>query len=982
MTNQVYEQCLNARLIITKAGLQLLCGLLTACLSVADCQAAPNVLFIVADDLNCAIGPYGDVRSDRATAVTPNLDRLATRGVTFDRAYCQQAVCNPSRSSFLTGLRPDTVGVDDLRKSFRETAPGGSTLVTLPEHFKNHGYFCQNIGKLFHNMGETQDRRSWSIDEVLFKGTHADDTVFANSPWGGDTKRPYKAEVTEAHDVPDTAYRDGQIANLAAAMLRDHAGSEQPFFLAVGFWRPHLPFVAPKKYWDLYQPERIPMPNPATEPSDVPEIAMHESREIKGYGKTPKDRPFTEEEIRHYRHGYYASISFMDAQVGEILDALDESGQADETIVVFTSDHGFHIGEHSLWGKTSNFELDARVPLIVASPKHKSGHGRRSSSLVELVDLYATLAELAEVDDDLPETLEGSSQAAVVDDPDKSIKEVAFTQHQQPFYGSRKNWEAWGYSVRTARWRFTEWRSIADGSVIARELYDHVNDGRETRNLADSPVHTNVGKQLAIRLAKQFPINLRSADARERFLEPGEDVEAFAKQVSPGDVIVLKNGIWKNANLTFERLPGTAEKPIVIRAETPGRVVFTGATEFRISGQYINVSGLVFRNTSGVSDVVQLRTHSERHAHHCRMTDCVFEEIEDFDAKTESRWLSVYGTHNRIDHCYFAGKKNSGPTFVVWLGEEPQHHLIDHNHFGPRPALGKNGGETIRIGTSAVSERDSLTTVEYNYFQACDGEAEAISNKSCGNVYRYNVFDECSGTLTLRHGHRCFVEGNVFLGKKKRGTGGVRIIGQSHTVINNYFEGLRGDAERAAVCFMNGIPDSTLNGYAPVRHATVSHNTFVDCKVSIELGVGAGRQQSAAPTDCRVTHNAFLPGKWQVFRVHEKVDSFIWSGNRRQVGQERDVDRDPVSLELADLKFVRATDGLLRPTDPHAIAVAVPSHVQHDFDGTTRDAAVMCGCDVPGGPFLGRPRATTTGPSWIRNQPNQPAGQQIKSAGS
>jgi iduronate 2-sulfatase len=445
------------------------------------------------------VGPYGD-----AVAVSPNLDRLAARGVTFERAYCQQAVCNPSRSSFLTGLRPDTVGVDDLRKSFRETAPDGDSLITLPQHFKNRGYFCQNIGKLFHNMGETQDRRSWSIDEVLFKGTHADDTVFANAPWKGG-KRPYKAEVTEAHDVPDTAYRDGQIANLAAAMLRDHAGSQQPFFLAVGFWRPHLPFVAPKKYWDLYQPQKIPMPNPAAAPVDVPDIAMHESREIKGYGLTPKDRPFTEKEIRHYRHGYYASISFMDAQIGEILDALDESGQADNTIVVFTSDHGFHIGEHSLWGKTSNFELDARVPLIIASPDHSSGHGRSTAALTELVDLYPTLAGLAGITEDLPKKLAGVSQVSVVADPGVSIKDAAFTQHQQPFYGSAKNWQAWGYSMRTDRWRYTEWRAITDGRVIARELYDHAEDSRETKNVADLPSHRNRILKLAERLADAFP---------------------------------------------------------------------------------------------------------------------------------------------------------------------------------------------------------------------------------------------------------------------------------------------------------------------------------------------------------------------------------------------------------------------------------------------------------------------------------------------
>lgn len=459
----------------------------------------PNVLFIVADDLNCALGPYGD-----SIAKTPNLNRLAQRGLTFQRAYCQQAVCNPSRSSFLTGLRPDTVGVDDLRKSFRETAPNGNTLITLPQHFKNHGYFCQNIGKLFHNMGDTQDRRSWSIDEVLFKGTHADDTVFRNAA-ADDSQTSYKAPVTEAHDVPDTVYRDGQIANLAAAMLKDHAGSQQPFFLAVGFWRPHLPFVAPRKYWDLYDADSIPAPSPAAPPRNVPEIALHASREIKGYGGVPKDREFTPAEVRHYRHGYYASISFMDAQLGEILDALDDSGQADNTIVVFTSDHGFHIGEHSLWGKTSNFELDARVPLIVVDPRQPAGHGDETHALAELIDLYPTLAELAGIDDDLPETLEGSSLAAVVQSPEQTVKQAAFTQQQHPFYGSRAAWKAWGYSLRTARWRYTQWRSLDGGRVIGEELYDHDGDSQETDNLANDPQYRDAVAGLRPQLESVFP---------------------------------------------------------------------------------------------------------------------------------------------------------------------------------------------------------------------------------------------------------------------------------------------------------------------------------------------------------------------------------------------------------------------------------------------------------------------------------------------
>ena len=462
----------------------------------------PNVLFIVADDLNCKIGPYSD-----PVAVTPNLDRLAKRGLTFQRAYCQQTVCNPSRSSFLTGLRPDTIGVDDLRKYFRETIPGGNELITLPEHFKKQGYFCQDIGKIFHNMGETQDRQSWSIDEILYKGTHAADTIYFNQP-AEKRKLTVKALVTEAEDVSDTVYRDGQIANLAAAMLKDHSSS-QPFFLAVGFWRPHLPFVAPKKYWDMYDLKKIPLPKPNAKPRAAAEIAMHNSREIKGYGFVPKDRAFTEQEVRHYRHGYYASISFLDAQLGEILDALDQSPHADNTIIVFTSDHGFHVGELGLWGKTSHFELDARVPLIIASPKHKGVHGKTTEALAELVDLYPTLAELAGFADDAPSNLEGTSLIPVLKDPHASVKEAAFTQIHAPFYGPKKDRQAMGYSIRTQDYRYTEWRSIKDHSLVATELYDQ-SQGIEKQNLAEKGMRS-VMQELAKQLQEQHAAIIASA---------------------------------------------------------------------------------------------------------------------------------------------------------------------------------------------------------------------------------------------------------------------------------------------------------------------------------------------------------------------------------------------------------------------------------------------------------------------------------------
>lgn len=481
--------------------LRLLPSLLLGLFGTALHAAPPlNVLFIVADDLNCALGAYGD-----PAAITPNLDRLAARGLVFERAYCQQAVCNPSRASFLTGLRPDNVGVNDLRKAFRATAPDGPQLVTLPQHFKNHGYFCQNIGKLFHNMGDTQDRASWSIDEVLHTGTHAADTVFSNTPLRpGQPPPDTKAPVTEALDVPDTAYRDGQIARLAASVIRDRASQSQPFFLAVGFWRPHLPFVAPKKYWDLHDPARLPEPVPPQPPRDVPAIALHESREIRGYGGAPKDRPFNVEETRLYRHGYYAAISFLDAQVGLLLDALDASGQADRTLIVFTSDHGFHVGEHSLWGKTTNFELDARVPLFIADPRQPASHGQKTTALAELVDLYPTLAHLAGVPNDLPARLEGHDLSPVLANPAARVKDAAFTQHQQPFYGPESAWKAIGRSLRTDRWRCTEWHDLKSGRLLARELYDHQTDPHETVNLATQPEHATLLEQLSEQLAAQF----------------------------------------------------------------------------------------------------------------------------------------------------------------------------------------------------------------------------------------------------------------------------------------------------------------------------------------------------------------------------------------------------------------------------------------------------------------------------------------------
>lgn len=451
-----------------------------------------------------------------------------------------------------------------------------------------------------------------------------------------------------------------------------------------------------------------------------------------------------------------------------------------------------------------------------------------------------------------------------------------------------------------------------------------------------------------------------AAYAKDHLLKSVDDIKPVLQALEPGDSIILKNGVWKDAELKFESVTGEADYPVTIRAETPGQVVFTGTSHFRLSGKHVVVSGFVFRNPNSVSDVFDLRSHSQRHAHHCRVTDCVFEQTNPGN-KNESRWLNIYGTHNRVDHCYFAGKQNQGATTVVWVEENPGRHRIDHNHFGERPELGSNGGETLRIGTSQVSELSSQTLVEHNYFEQCNGEAETISNKSCDNTYRFNLFERCEGTLTLRHGHRCQVDANIFLGHKLSGTGGVRIIGEGHRVTNNYFEGLRGDAERAALSIMNGILNSPLNGYAPVRDGVIAHNTFIDCKVSMEFGVRASKKVSVAPSDCLVSHNVFAPGKWELFRVQAEPTNFKWIGNKYQTGKTRGADL--IEIERIDIPFERDQSGLLRPLNEDSVLSPSTSGIETDIDGRTRDSR-FAGCDDP----TNKPRLHKTrieaGPRW------------------
>lgn len=455
--------------------------------------------------------------------------------------------------------------------------------------------------------------------------------------------------------------------------------------------------------------------------------------------------------------------------------------------------------------------------------------------------------------------------------------------------------------------------------------------------------------------------------AEEHRIDPKTDLKNLSEKVSAGDTIVLSNGSWEDVELKFDSLAGTAESPISIVAQTSGEVVFSGKCRFRLSGEHVVVSGLVFRDCTGEKDVFETKTDKEKLGNNCRVTQCVFEQTKEFKTSGSPKWLSIHGSNNRVDHCYFAGKRTLGTTLVVWLHAEPGKHRIDHNFFGPRPELGENGGETIRIGTSTYSESTCKTVVEDNYFFQCNGETEVISNKSCENIYRHNLFDQCEGTLTLRHGHRCVVDGNVFLGRQKNRTGGVRVIGKNHRVVNNYFEGLRGDKIRAAVCLMNGIPNGPLNGYAPVEDAIVAHNTIIDCKSSVDVGAGVGsRNRTVVPKNCLLANNVFAGEKQHPVTAHVDPANFLWKGNKQQSGD--DDNHQPVKFDRVDLRLARAADGMMRPAAPKRLRTSPVTRmeIKTDVDGESRDKKAIAGCDDPKTKFREFPTPANTGPDWWR----------------
>ena len=475
----------------------------------------PNVLFIAVDDLRPELGCYGQEHIH-----SPHIDRLANTGVTFTRAYCQQAVCNPSRASLLTGMRPDTLRVWDLRTDFRTTCPD---VVTLPQHFKQQGYFCTAIGKIYHNT--IPDSLSWSEEKLHIDGYPFDPDAVYVAPQNIALVEARKQELIEAGlqeryvdrlgewyiktvatenaDVKDNAYFDGAQTDVAVQKLQTLKDADKPFFLAVGYYRPHLPFNAPKKYWDLYDRQEIPLAENGDLPTDAPLMAVNTARELRGYSDfktapTPQDQALSEEQARLLRHGYFASVSYIDAQIGRLLDELDRLEIADSTVVVLWGDHGWKLGEHRSWCKMTNFEIDTRVPLIVRVPG-AAENGQKCRRLVEFVDIYPTLCEVAELP--LPEHLEGTSFAPLLHERHRPWKSAAFSQFlRDGIWVAADGVPYMGHAIRTERYRYVEWMNWETKEYVARELYDQHTDPQENKNVAEMPQFKGTVRELKQRL--------------------------------------------------------------------------------------------------------------------------------------------------------------------------------------------------------------------------------------------------------------------------------------------------------------------------------------------------------------------------------------------------------------------------------------------------------------------------------------------------
>lgn len=392
------------------------------------------------------------------------------------------------------------------------------------------------------------------------------------------------------------------------------------------------------------------------------------------------------------------------------------------------------------------------------------------------------------------------------------------------------------------------------------------------------------------------------------------EFEEAVKTAQPGGHIILANGIWIDAELLFQA-NGTAEKPITLTAEEKGKVILSGASNLRIAGDHLVVQGLVFKNGyTPTNAVISFRKNREEMANNSRLTECVIDNFNNPERQVQDYWITIYGKNNRVDHNHISGKKNLGVTMIVGLDTEDSranNHQIDHNYFGPRPTYGNNGGETLRIGTSHHALENSNTLVESNYFDRTNGEHEIISNKSCQNTFKYNTFFECTGTLTMRHGNETLVDGNVFIGNGKPSTGGVRVINETQTVINNYHIGLTGYRFRSAFVMMNGVPDSPPNRYVSVIDSKVNNNTFINCD-NILFGAGSDEERSQAPRTSEFSENIiYNDNKKDIFTIDDDISGITFKNNILGENSESSI---KTGFKNAALTFVKNEQGFLIPT--------------------------------------------------------------------
>ena len=421
--------------------IRLLLGVLFLTCATAFAAEKPNILFIAVDDLRPELGCYGSL-----IAKSPVLDKLAADGLRFNRAYCQEAICSPSRASLMTGARPDAIGVIEDTAYFRELNPD---IVTLPQHFIANGYEAVYSGKIYHSR-MTDNEHSWSRKPASNKaGVKRPNTPGGYNKVGNqEIWKKNQAEMLEKYgpggsgglihgpafedaDVPDHAYPDGFNTRVAIATLKDHLEKkpEQPLFLALGFVKPHLDFCAPKKYWDLYDPTDIKLAEQTKAPKDGAATGLHASFELRTRHGIPKEGPIGNDLARTLLHAYYACVSYVDAQIGLMIDALEEAGVRDNTIIIVWGDHGWHPGDMGIWGKATNHEIATRVPLIIWTPDMKS-RGKPTDALVEFVDMYPTLCEIAGLP--LPKHLAGKSFVPLLDDPEQKWKKAAVSQFPNP----------------------------------------------------------------------------------------------------------------------------------------------------------------------------------------------------------------------------------------------------------------------------------------------------------------------------------------------------------------------------------------------------------------------------------------------------------------------------------------------------------------------------------------------------------------------